>query len=452
MNRTTEIILFSRNRPVKLGQIEFDPFSNIYTLPMLVGFAVIVGILAGSYPAFFLSSFPPIQVIRNSLHKKIKGFVPFRRVLVILQFSITIVILLGTFIIYQQLKFLQNSRLGFNKDQVLVIHRAYSLGKQRDAFKQDLLKYPDILAVSSTGTLPGRHFDDNSHKLEGRPPEEEYDLNTMYGDCDFAKLLGLEIVAGRYFSPEIPTDATSAVIINEAAVKKLGLKDPIGQRFVKEFGGAKKGEFVTIIGVVKDFHYFSLHHTILPMIIRPFSEESWLFTSIKMHPANIKETINLVQETWDKFTAGEPFEYSFLDADFNNLYINERKTGQVLGIFAFLSIFVACLGLFGMVSFATEQRTKEIGIRKVLGSSVSKIIVMLSKEVIILVLMAFALSAPIALYAMNKWLRNFAFRIEPNLLTFLLMVLVTLLIAVLTISFRTIKAAYANPVESIKHE
>jgi putative ABC transport system permease protein len=433
-------------------QLEFNLFSNVYILPVLVGYAILVGILAGSYPAFFLSSFPAIHTIKNSLNKKIKGFIPFRRVLVILQFSITIVILLGTFIIYQQLKFLQNSQLGFNKDQVLVVQRAYSLGKQRDAFKQELLKYPDILAVSNTETLPGRHFDPTSHKLEGRPLGEEYTLQTMYGDCDFAKLLDLEMVSGRYFSPGIPTDATSAVVINEAAVKKLGIKDPIGKRFVKEFGGAKKGEFVTIIGVVKDFHYFSLHHEILPMIIRPFSEENWRLTSIKIRAANIKETINLVRETWNKFTAGEPFEYSFLDADFNNLYINEQKTGQILGIFAFLAIFIACLGLFGMVSFSTEQRTKEIGIRKVLGASVSKIIFMLSKEVIILVLLAFALSAPLALYAMNKWLQDFAFRIEPNPLTFILMALITLLIALLTISFRTIKAACANPVDSIKHE
>ena len=433
-------------------QLEFNLFSNVYILPVLVGYAILVGILAGSYPAFFLSSFPAIHTIKNSLNKKIKGFIPFRRVLVILQFSITIVILLGTFIIYQQLKFLQNSQLGFNKDQVLVVQRAYSLGKQRDAFKQELLKYPDILAVSNTETLPGRHFDPTSHKLEGRPLGEEYTLQTMYGDCDFAKLLDLEMVSGRYFSPGITTDATSAVVINEAAVKKLGIKDPIGKRFVKEFGGAKKGEFVTIIGVVKDFHYFSLHHEILPMIIRPFSEENWRLTSIKIRAANIKETINLVRETWNKFTAGEPFEYSFLDADFNNLYINEQKTGQILGIFAFLAIFIACLGLFGMVSFSTEQRTKEIGIRKVLGASVSKIIFMLSKEVIILVLLAFALSAPLAFYAMNKWLQDFAFRIELKPLTFILMALITLLIALLTISFHTIKVAYANPVDSIKHE
>jgi putative ABC transport system permease protein len=433
-------------------QLEFNLFSNVYILPILVGFAVLVGILAGSYPAFFLSSFPAIQTIRNSLNKKIKGFIPLRRVLVILQFSITIVIFLGTFIIFQQLKFLQNSQLGFNKDQVLIIHRAYSLGKQRDAFKQELLKHTGILAISNTDTLPGRHFDDNSHKLVDRPPGEEYALHTIYGDCDFAQLLDLEMAAGRYFSPEITTDATSAVVINEAAVKKLGLNEPIGKRFVKEFGGAKKGEFVTIIGVVKDFHYFSLHHDILPMIIRPFSEEFWCFTSIKIRPKNIKRTINQVRETWNKFTAGEPFEYSFLDADFNNLYINEQKTGQVLAIFAFLAIFIACLGLFGMVSFLTEQRTKEIGIRKVLGAPVSKLIFMLSKEVIILVLLAFILAAPLAFYAMNKWLQNFAFRIEPNPLTFILMALITLLIALLTISFRTIKAACANPVDSIKHE
>jgi putative ABC transport system permease protein len=433
-------------------QLEFNLFSNVYILPVLVGFALLVGILAGSSPAFFLSSFPAIQTIRNSLNKKIKGFIPLRRVLVILQFSITIVIFLGTFVIFQQLKFLQNSQLGFDKNQVLVIHRAYSLGKQRDAFKQELLKHTGILAISNTETLPGRHFDTTGYTLEGRPPGEEYTLLMMHGDCNFAQLLDLEMVEGRYFSPEITTDATSAVVVNEAAVKKLGLKEPIGKRFVKDFGGAKKGEFVTIIGVVKDFHYLSLHHEILPMIIRPFSEKDWQLTSIKIRPENLRGTINQVQETWNKFTGGAPFEYSFLDEDFNNLYKSEQKTGQILAIFAFLAIFIACLGLLGMVSFSIEQRTKEIGIRKVLGATISKIIFMLSKEVIILVLIAFTLAAPLAFYAMNKWLRHFAFRIEPNPLTFILIALITLLIALLTISFRAIKAACANPVDSIKHE
>ena len=230
-------------------ELEFNLFSNFYLFPALLGFAILVGIMAGSYPAFFLSSFPVIQNIRNSVNKKIKGYIPLRRVLVILQFSITIVIFLGTSVIYRQLDYVKNTRLGFSKDRILVVHRAYSLGQKRDAFKQELLKHSNILVVSNTETLPGRHFDPTGLNLEGRPLTEEHILMKMYGDCDFNRLLDLEIVEGRYFSPEIPTDANSAVVINQAAVKQLGLKNPVGKRFLKESGGTKKvGFFIPCMG------------------------------------------------------------------------------------------------------------------------------------------------------------------------------------------------------------
>ena len=433
-------------------QLEFNVFHQPVIPLLLVGFAVLVGVLAGSYPAFFLSSFPTLQVIKNSANQKIKGFVPFRRALVVIQFVITIVILSSFFFIYQQIKFVQNKKLGFNKDQVLVLHRGRSLKQKREAFKQELLKHANILAVSHTETLPGRHFDPTGHSLEGRPAGEEHTLFTMYGDGDYARLLDLKIVNGRFFSPKIKSDATHAVIINEAAVKKLGISAPVGKRFIKEFGGAKKGEFVTIIGVVKDFHFMSLHHKILPMIIRPFSERFWQYTSIKLNSENIRQTIGLVKKTWERFTSGEPFEYSFLDEDFNNKYKSEEKTAQILALFGSLAILIACLGLFGMVSFSTEQRTKEIGVRKVLGASIQKIVFLLSKEVLILLVLAFFIASPITIVAINKWLQNFAFHIRINPLAFIPIALITLFIAFSTTGYRSIKAAYANPVDSIKNE
>jgi len=433
-------------------QLELNFFQPIFTLPFLVGFAFCVGIIAGCYPAFFLSSFQAVLTVKGSVGQRAKGHVFLRRALVVLQFAVTFGIFYGTFVISHQLQYVRDKQLGFNKDQVVVIHRADALGTQADAFKQELLRSPRIITVSDTESLPGRHFNPNSHRLEGRPATETPTLHTMYGDHNLVELLNLEIVAGRYFSPEIPTDATSSVVINETAVKELGLTDPVGKRFHKEFGGAKEGEFVTIIGVLKDFHFNSLHHDIFPMLIRPLSPATWNLTSIRIGPGNIPETLARIEDTWRTFTGGQPFEYSFLDEDFDNLYRSDLRVGQIFSIFAALAIFIASLGLVGLISFTAEQRTKEIGIRKVLGASVSKIIYLLSREVVVLVFVAVLVAAPIAFYSMHLWLHNFAFRIGISPLMFILTALGTLAIAFLSVSFRAIKAAQANPIDSIRYE
>jgi putative ABC transport system permease protein len=433
-------------------QLSFHLFDNVYVLPVLIGYALFLGVLAGSYPAFFLSTCQPARTIKGSLQTKAHGNSLLRRVLVVLQFSITVFIFIGTLVISSQLKYVQNRKLGFDKEQIVVIPRAYTLGRQADAFKQELLRNPSILSISNTESLPGRHFNPNGHRLEGTPATEEHTLYTMYADHDYLRLLNLKIVEGRYFSRDIATDATSSVVVNETAVRELGLKEPIGKRFHKEFGDAAEGEFVTIIGVLKDFHFQSLHHEILPMILRPLSEREWFYTSIKIHSENLKESLVLIEKTWRKFTGGLPFEYSFLDEDFNNLYRAEQRTAKISMIFFFLAIFIASMGLLGLVSFSAQQRTKEIGIRKVLGASVSRILYLLSREVMILVIVSAFIASPVAYLVMFSWLQNFAFRIRMTVWMFILTALAVLFMAVLSISYQAIKAAYANPADALKYE
>jgi len=433
-------------------QLVINYARDTWSLPAIVCVALCVGILAGSYPAFFLSSFEPVRVIKSALGKRGKSHLHFRRALVILQFGITFAVFFGTLVISQQVRFIRKQNLGFDKEQVVVVHRAYDLGAQSESFKQELLKYAQIKTISHSDTLPGRHYNPNSHHLEGRPSTETPVLWTMYADSDFAELLGLEITAGRYFSREIPVDRTSAVVINETAVKELGLTDPIGKRFDKEFDGAKKGEYVTIIGVVRDFHFHSLHHDLRPMLIRPLSDRVWQFTSIKIEPWRIPETVALIESAWRTFSGGKPFTYSFLDEDFDSLYKAEKKAGHLLSVFTFLAIFVACLGLFGLMSFAAEQRTKEIGIRKVLGASVPQIVLLLSKEVLLMVLVACLFAAPLGFVAMRQWLSNFAYRINLDPPLFLVTAAVTLGISILTVSYQTVRAAWANPADAVRHE
>jgi putative ABC transport system permease protein len=413
--------------------------------------ALMIGLIAGFYPAFYLSSFQPLAVLksRHGTGNRRNGL---RTVLVVFQFAVTIIIFLSMFVIYKQSRFVRNASLGFDQDRVLVVHRAYALGRQLKTFKRELLTYPEISCVSYTDSLPGRHFDPNGHHLEGRPLSEEYTLYTMSGDHDFARLLDLKVVQGRFFSNNIVSDTTSAVVINETAVKKLGLNNPVGKRFIKEFGNTKEGEFVTIIGVLKDFHYHSLHQKIMPMVIRNIAGAAGNFISIKLSTKDINRILKVVEKKWKYFSGEQPFVYSFLDEDFNNLYQADVKTGQILAMFFVLSIFISCLGISGLSAFMTEKRTKEIGIRKVLGASIPGVVFLLTKETSKWVILGNLFAWPIAWYAMHKWLQNFAFRISIEWWFFVVAGLLGLAVAFFTVSYQTIKTARANPVDSLRYE
>jgi putative ABC transport system permease protein len=433
--------------------LSFNLFVDYSIIPLLLGFIFLSGILSGSYPAFFISSIKPIEILKGRLIRKNRLGLTLRHTLVIFQFAISILIIICTVMIYNQLRFVQNSELGFDKDNILVIHRGYSLGDNYENFRQELLQYPEILNISNSESMPGRHFDPNSHQMEGTQVSEKTTLFTTYGDYNFAELFGLEILQGRYFSSDFDHEENS-VIINETAAQKLGLENPIGTKFYKRFGNAKEGEFVTVVGVVKDVNFTSLHTAIEPMIIRYLSDnQSYVrYTSLKIRSEHVQETLSLIETKWKKFTGDQPFEYTFLDDDLNALYLNDAKTGQTIALFSALSIFIACLGLFGLASYASEQRIKEIGVRKVLGASVRQIVVLLSSDFLKWVLFANLIAWPVAWYAMNKWLQNFAYRTNIGVGVFLFSGLIAILIAFLTVSFRTIKAANANPVKSLKYE
>ena len=424
-----------------------DYFKNLFALPALVVTVLVVGFLAGSYPAFFLSKFQPVKVLKGKLNDAKSGWL--RSGLVVFQFAITIILFVCTFIVYNQMQFVQNKKLGFNKEHVLVIQRAWALENHSEAFKDELLQNPNIISASNADNIPGKIFGSTVFKPEDAPQSQQYPLSIMATDYDFAKTLGLELSEGRYFSRESTTD-TTAVVLNEEAVKLMEIKNPLGKRIMMPTQN-NEVRFLTIIGVLKDFNYESLHQRIRPLAIL-LNKGQTAYLPIRFKPADISGTISLIKDQWKKFVPGKPFEYFFLDENFDKLYQSEQKTGQIFTTFSVLAIFIACLGLLGLTIFTVERRIKEIGIRKVLGAPIASIVFLISKEFLKWVLVANVIAFPVAYYFMSKWLDNFAYRTEITVWVFVFSGIIAMAIALITVSSQTIKAATANPVESLRYE
>ncbi|WP_183567603.1 ABC transporter permease [Mucilaginibacter sp. SP1R1] len=421
------------------------PWQQWWLLPIILASALIIGIVAGIYPAFYLSGFKPADVLKGKLSAGSKSSV-LRNGLVVFQFTTSIILIISTIVIYNQMQYILNKKVGFEKDQVLMIQGTNTLDNEVKNFKNELLKLPAVESASISDFLPvsGTKRNGNEFHNEGKVKEEAGAGGQFWDiDADYLKTFGMKLVAGRNFNPEMKTDS-QAVIVNQTLVKKLNIKNPIGKRIVNY------GAPMLIIGVVQDFNFESLRDGIEPLVMHLSNSNS--IVSVKLKTGNIKNTLEQITATWKSFSPNQPIRYTFMDESFANMYADVQRMGRIFTSFAVLAIIIACLGLFALAAFMAEQRSKEIGIRKVLGASIGNITTLLSINFIKLVLIAIIIASPVAWWAMTKWLQEFSYRINISWWMFALAGMVAVVIAVATVSYQSIKAALMNPVKSLKTE
>jgi putative ABC transport system permease protein len=458
---TETIILSFISLLIAIVLIEFSlPYLNrilgthitmIYSGSMiliLLGITLLTGLLAGSYPAIYLSSFNPMSVLnsRNSkTGEKRSSF--FRKVLVIAQFSFSVFIITCVLFIGSQLNYIQSKNLGFNKDNVLLVSTRGALQQKVTLVKEELLKLPFVksAAVSSNNLTDFQGGGTGPIEWEGKNTNKICEVAFYFVDEDFAKTFQVKMEQGRFFSKEFSTDMSEAFVINKEAAKEMSINNPVSKKLSTWFG--RKGN---IVGVINDFNTQSLRDEMAPVVFIPASSANYL--CIRISSTDLPGSVNSIGNKIKEIVPGDPFEYRFLDKEIDTLYKSEQMTSELALFIAVLAIFISCLGLFGLVSFSSEKRTKEIGIRKVLGASIANVLIMLSKDFSKWIFIANVIAWPVAWYAMNKWLQNFAYRINLNLWIFFFAGIIVFVLALLTTSFQAIKAATANPVRSLKYE
>ncbi|MFC1725151.1 ABC transporter permease [candidate division KSB1 bacterium] len=449
------IVLLPMFNEIAGKEFAFTSVMNLRVISIVTGIGLFAGIAGGSFPAFSISAFKPATVIKGSLSTGSKKNV-LRKVLVVGQFSISIILIIGVIVIYRQIDFMKSRDIGFDKEQKLIIQvrGGISLRDHYNKIEDELTRHPSVLGLTFSSHVPGRGTTSYGVRIAGEVNIKNQGMNHIYIDDVFINEYKIEIAAGRAYQKEISTDMSTdsgsgAFLLNEAAVKAFGWSSPeeaIGKLITTGMGSRT----LKIIGVVKNFHYKGLQVQVEPLIIEynPFMFKN---ISLTININNITETVSFLKERWGELYPGNPFEYFFLDKDFDKQYNSEEKAGKIVGVISFLGIFIACLGLLGLTAFMAQQRTKEIGIRKVLGASVPSLLNLLSKEFITLIAISAIFSFPISYYVMNNWLQNFAYRINIGIGTFVLSAFLAILLALLTVSYQSIKAATSNPVESLKN-
>jgi putative ABC transport system permease protein len=407
---------------------------------------ILTVLIAGSYPALFLSRFHPASVLTGRLKTGMKGGM-LRKVLVVVQFSLSVILVLGTLMIYRQVRFMQEYDVGYDREHIVIFDISSRILQNRDTFKTELLSNPNIQNITLVDVAPYR-WQSNAGvgdvHWEGKTNQEVKMVMTSV-DYDFLDTFGLEMTEGRFFSKEYSTDVTGSFVVNQAAVKAMEMDDPIGKE-LKVWDYKRR-----IIGVVKDYHFESLRNPIIPMAMR--IDPRWYQQAcVRISPHRVSDTLGFIENKWKELHPRYPFEYRFLDDTLNSLYRSEQSIGTVVSVFTVLALFISCLGIFGLSSYTAEQRTKEIGIRKVLGASVSSIVRYMSKEFVFLVIIANFIAWPLAYFLINQWLQRFAYRITMGWWTFFLVGIMIFVLSLLTISWQIIRAATANPADSLRYE
>ncbi|MEM8964887.1 MAG: ABC transporter permease [Bacteroidota bacterium] len=456
MAESTLVVLFALSLAVLLVEISLPFFNQLtnkniivdYLAPTIlsigVGIVLFTGLLAGSYPALFLSSFQPARVLKGTVQQNPRAAL-FRKGLVVFQFAVSILLVIGTIIVYEQVNYILNKDLGLEKENVIYTYREGTLHDQYEAYKQQLLQQPGILAVTSSSQSPLRIGRSTGNvQWDKKQQDDDMEFMIVNAEYDFVSTMGMRLKDGRYFSRDFSTDTTNYVI-NEAAAKAMGMTDPVGETLTVWEEPGK------IIGMVEDFHAASLHEQITPLIMRLTPDDTYLIF-VRAEIGKTAEALASMKKVGESLNPAYPFEYKFLDQTFQEDYQREETIGKLSTIFATLAILISCLGLLGLASFTAEQRTKEIGVRKVLGASVSHLVWLLSSDFTRLVTISFVIASPIAYYLMKQWLQDFEYQVDLSVGVFALAGIAALLIAWLTVGYQSVRTARANPVDSLRSE
>ena len=440
--------------------LAFQLFSGWLIPVALIGIVLLIGVLAGSYPAFYLSAFQPVRVLKGTTDRGGSRAARLRKSLVVFQFAVSCALIIGTGVVYSQLTFMQNKKLGFDKEHVITIDLIdYPDQLNYERLKEIVLQHPDVVSVTASSTIPGREAPSNYPIVpEGTPDENSSSIPTLAVDHDFVETFKLELAAGRAFSKAFPSDTAEAILLNETALRKLGwAAAPLGKKITLSYDhpalGFTRKEGV-VVGVLTDFHYASLRREIDPILLHLLPPSQFFsYLSVRIRPNDIPATLAFLEEQWNAYTTvGYPFSYAFMDEEFDALYRAEERFSNIVAYFSLLAMVIAGLGLFGLAAFTAERRTKEIGVRKTMGASVTSIVVLLSKDFLKLVGLAFVVAAPLAYFAMNRWLDAFAYQVDLSWWIFLITGLAALGIALLAVGYQAIRAALADPVKALRYE